>query len=83
MLFAWLELAVANRYQPAVPALENFLRSQGRRKFVRPLFTALSKDAVWGRPIAERLAPEVRPLYHPMTQAALDELGLGKPPNGG
>ncbi len=82
VLFAWLELAVANRYQPAVPALENFLRSQGRRKFVRPLFTALSKDAAWGRPIARRLAPEVRSLYHPMTQAALDELGLGKAPGG-
>src|SRR3546814_8075928 len=31
VLFAWLELAVENRYQPAVPALENFLTVQGRR----------------------------------------------------
>lgn len=77
VLFAWLELAVANRFDPAVPALENFLRSQGRRKFVRPLFTALAADKQWGLPIAQRLAPQVRPLYHPLTQQSLDELGLG------
>ena len=52
VLFAWLELAVANRYQPAVPALERFLTAQGRRKFVRPLITDLAKDSEWGRPIA-------------------------------
>jgi hypothetical protein len=77
ILFAWLELAVANRFEPAVPALESFLRTQGRRKFVRPLFTALMADAGWGQAIARRLAPEVRPLYHPLTQQSLDELGLG------
>ncbi len=76
IMFAWLVLAVANRFDPAVPALENFLRSQGRRKFVRPLFTALAADSEWGRPIAVRLAPQVRPLYHPLTRAAVDELGL-------
>jgi leukotriene-A4 hydrolase len=77
ILFAWLDLAVANRFDPAIPALENFLRTQGRRKFVQPLFTALMADAGWGRPIARRLAPQVRPLYHPLTQQSLDELGLG------
>ena len=53
--FAWLELAVANRYDPAVPALEQFLTAQGRRKFVRPLITALAEDPQWGRPIAARI----------------------------
>ena len=48
VLFAWLELAVANRYDPAVPALERFLTVQGRRKFVRPLITALAEDAAMG-----------------------------------
>ena len=28
---------------------------QGRRKFVRPLITALAKDSEWGRPIAARI----------------------------
>ena len=76
VLFAWLDLAVANRYDPAVPALERFLTSQGRRKFVRPLITALARDEQWGRPIAQRVYRRARPLYHPITQGGLDELGL-------
>ncbi len=78
VLFAWLDLAVANRFDPAVPALEKFLLSQGRRKFVRPLFKALMADPAWGVPIAKRLYPQVRPLYHPLTASAVDELVVGK-----
>ena len=77
--FAWLELAIANRYDPAVPSIEQFVTTQGRRKFVRPLLTALAEDRAWGRPIAERIYPKARPLYHPITTRDLDELGLGKP----
>jgi leukotriene-A4 hydrolase len=76
VLFAWLELAVANRYDPAVPALERFLTTQGRRKFVAPLIEALAKDSQWGRPIAARIYPIARPLYHPITSRGLDKLGL-------
>ncbi len=43
VLFAWLDLAVRNRYQPAVPSLERFLTTQGRRKFVRPLIDAIGQ----------------------------------------
>ena len=74
--FAFLTLAVDNRYQPAVPALEEFLTMQGRRKFVRPLITALAKDPSWGRPIAARVYAKARPSYHPITTRDLDELGL-------
>jgi aminopeptidase N len=74
--FAWLDLAIANRYDPALPSLEQFVTSQGRRKFVRPLFTALAGDKTWGRPIAQRLYAKARASYHPMTRNSLDELGL-------
>jgi aminopeptidase N len=74
--FAWLELAVANRYDPAVPALEQFLTSQGRGKFVRPLIRALAADTSWGRPIAVRVYRQGRPLYHPLVTRNLDELKL-------
>ena len=77
VLFAWLELAVANRYDPAVPSLERFLTTQGRRKFVRPLIKTLAKDKQWGRPIAARIYRQARPSYHPITQRDLDELNLG------
>ena len=76
VLFAWLDLAVGNRYQPAVPALERFLTEQGRRKFVRPLVTALAKDSEWGRPIAVRIYAKARPSYHSVTSSDLDKLGL-------
>jgi leukotriene-A4 hydrolase len=76
VLFSWLELAVANRYDPAVPALEQFLTVQGRRKFVRPLITALAEDTQWGRPIAARIYAKTRASYHPVTTRDLDKLGL-------
>ena len=76
VLFAWLDLAVGNRYDPALPSLERFLMSQGRGKFVRPLIQALAKDQQWGRPIAERIYAKARPLYHSIVTRDLDELGL-------
>jgi aminopeptidase N len=72
--FAWLSLAVANRYDPAVPALEAFLAAQGRRKFVRPLYLALNKDQAWGRAIAQRTYPRARPIYHPLVTGELDKV---------
>jgi hypothetical protein len=76
VLFAWLDLAVGNRYQAAVPTLERFLTVQGRRKFVRPLITDLAKDSEWGRPIASRIYAIARPSYHSVTATDLDKLGL-------
>ena len=77
MRFAWLDLAVGNRYEPALPSLEQFLTTQGRGKFVRPLIKALAADTSWGRPIAARIYARARPLYHPMVTRELDELKLG------
>ncbi len=76
-LFAWLQLALANRYQPAVPAVERFLADQGRRKFVLPLFETLYRDASWGRPIALRLYARTRASYHSVTQGSVDR-ALGR-----
>jgi leukotriene-A4 hydrolase len=75
--FSWLHLAVANRYDPAIPSLQQFLGAQGRGKFVRPLFEALAKDATWGMPIARRIYPAARPIYHPMVTRELDKMGIG------
>jgi aminopeptidase N len=78
--FAWLDLAVRNRYEPAIPSLEQFLTAQGRGKFVKPLLTALAKDAQWGRPIAARIYMKTRSFYHPLVDRDLDKLGLGATP---
>jgi leukotriene-A4 hydrolase len=78
VLFAWLQLALANRYDPAVPAAEQFLLRMGRRKFVAPLFETLMGEGEWGRPIAQRLYARVRPSYHSVTTGTVDEtLGGG------
>jgi aminopeptidase N len=72
-LFAWLQLALANRYEPAVPAAERFLLAQGRRKFVAPLFTTLMGEGEWGRPIAQRVYRSARPGYHAVTTGTVDK----------
>jgi leukotriene-A4 hydrolase len=74
VLFGWLKLALANRFDPAVPAAERFLTSQGRRKFVQPLFETLLAQDGWGRPIARRIYAQARPTWHPVTGDAIDKL---------
>ena len=78
LVFAWLQIAVAHRYQPAAPKLEQFLTSQGRRKFVLPLYTSLWAEGDWGRPIATRLYARARPGYHPVTTGSVDAV-VGRP----
>lgn len=76
-LFAWLKLAIDNRYEPAVPAVERFLTAMGRRKFVAPLFEALLAEGDWGRPIARRIYAGARPTYHSVTTNTVDKLFAG------
>ncbi len=73
-LFLWLELALANRYEPAVPQAEAFLARVGRAKFVRPLFATLWNQGDWGRPIATRIYARTRASYHAVTQRGVDRV---------
>ena len=77
VLFAWLQLALANRYEPAAPTAERFLLAMGRRKFVAPLFETLMGEGEWGRPIAERVYARARPSYHAVTTGTVDEIVAG------
>ena len=77
-LFLWLELALANRYEPAVPQAEEFLARVGRAKFVRPLFATLWGEGKWGRPIARRIYADTRASYHSVTQAGVDRVLAGE-----
>ncbi|MDO1557974.1 M1 family metallopeptidase [Brevundimonas sp. 2R-24] len=70
--FAWLQIAVRNRYEPALPSLEQFLTSQGRRKFIAPLFQSLMNQGDWGQPIARRIYAQARPGYHSVTTGTVD-----------
>jgi leukotriene-A4 hydrolase len=71
VLFAWLEKAIDVRYMGAYPAIERFLTSQGRRKFVKPLFEKLvahPEDLAF----AKRVYTKARPTYHPVTRNTID-----------
>jgi len=76
VLFAWLRIAIRNRYQPAMPALERFLTTQGRRKFLRPLYEELMKQD-WGKAEARRIYEKARPLYHSVATGTLDPIVRG------
>ena len=73
ILFAWLRKAIANRYEPAFPALERFLTSQGRRKFLAPLYTDLAKTE-WGRAMAANIYRRARPTYHSVAVGSIDAI---------
>ena len=76
VLFLWLRTAIRNRYEPAMPALEEFLTMQGRRKFLRPLYEDLMKTD-WGKAEARRIYARARPLYHTVATSTLDPIVQG------
>ncbi|HEX6252565.1 MAG TPA: M1 family metallopeptidase [Gemmatimonadaceae bacterium] len=73
ILQTWLVLAIRNRYEAAFPALDRFLTSQGRRKFLTPLYTELMKTE-WGRAMARDIYRRARPTYHSVATGTIDEL---------
>ena len=76
VLFAWLRIGIRHRYLPARQALERFLTTQGRRKFLRPLYEDLMKTD-WGREEAKRIYDRARPLYHSVATSTLDPIVRG------
>jgi aminopeptidase N len=73
ILDVWLLRAIRSNYQPAMPALEQFLVGMGRRKFLRPLFAELAKTP-GGAELALRIYEKARPGYHPLSQQMVDEI---------
>ena len=71
ILFQWLRTAIRNHYEPALPALERFLTSQGRRKFLAPLYTDLMATD-WGKPLARQIYQRARPTYHSVAVGTID-----------
>ncbi|HUF49694.1 MAG TPA: M1 family metallopeptidase [Longimicrobiales bacterium] len=74
ILFVWLRAAIRNQYQPAMPALERFLTTQGRRKFIAPLFTDLMAAGDRGAAMARSIYAQARPTYHAITRNTVDEI---------
>ena len=76
ILNEWLVQVIRKRFEPAYPALEKFLASQGRRKYVKLLFTELARTKE-GRDMAQRIYERVRPLYHAVTREAAERVLRG------
>ena len=73
VLFVWLRMAIRHAYRPAMPALERFLTSQGRRKFLRGLYEDLMATD-WGAAEARRIYAMGRPTYHAVAVHTLDQI---------
>ncbi|HEY4491726.1 MAG TPA: M1 family metallopeptidase [Acidobacteriota bacterium] len=73
ILHEWLLQAVARNYKPAYPAIERFLSSNGRRKYVKSLFTQLAKTPE-DREFAKRIYARTRPMYHAVTTTIADRI---------
>ena len=72
--FAWYMQTIRADYQPAYPALEGFLLSVGRGKFIYRLYAALQENGKgdWAREVYTR----ARPGYHPIAQRRIDAILL-------
>ena len=69
----WLMLAIGSEYQPAMDRLEEFLTEQGRRKFLAPLYTKLSKTEK-GLKHGKAIYAKARPGYHSVSTGTIDEI---------
>ncbi|GAB4532001.1 MAG: M1 family metallopeptidase [Amphiplicatus sp.] len=70
--FAWYMKAIPGGFEPAMPAIEDFLKRVGRGKFIYPLYTALKEN---GREdFARRVYAEARARYHPIAQRRIDRI---------
>ncbi|MCK5504767.1 MAG: leukotriene A4 hydrolase C-terminal domain-containing protein [Thermodesulfovibrionia bacterium] len=73
ILFQWLLMSIQSDYAGADQALEDFLISVGRLKFVRPLYKELAKTDA-GHARALEIYKKARPNYHPITVRVVDEI---------
>ncbi len=71
ILHEWLLQAIQHDYQPAFDALEKFLLSQGRRKFLKPLYEKLAETES-GRTRAKTIYGKARPTYHAVSRGTID-----------
>lgn len=73
VLCQWLELSIRSGYKKADPALERFLTSVGRRKFLRPLYAALIETPE-GKKRAAEIFAKAGPGYHSVSAGTIAEM---------
>lgn len=70
---SWLILGIRNNYQPSFARLEDYLKTVGRGKLIKPLYEELMKTPA-GAAFAKRVFSQARPGYHGRVAAAIDAI---------
>jgi leukotriene-A4 hydrolase len=70
---SWYRLAIVHGDTAVYPEVQDYLCHIGRMYLVKPLYRELSKTKD-GRKFAEKVYAQAKPLYHPMTQAAVERV---------
>lgn len=73
ILGKWFVLTSLNEYQAAYPAMEQFLITVGRRKFLSPIYKALAKkekSLAWAKQVYQK----ARPNYHSVSFNSIDKI---------
>lgn len=73
VLVPWLRLALESGYMAVIPRVEQVLASVGRMKYLRPLYTALAKNAQT-RAVAAASFARNRASYHPIAQQMVETI---------
>ena len=73
ILTDWFRVTIAADYQPAYPAIEKFLKSVGRRKFLSPIYRALAATPE-GLERAKKIYAEARAGYHSVARGTIDQM---------
>jgi aminopeptidase N len=73
ILTAWLVQAINHQYEPAYVSLEHFLVNAGRRKFLVPLYGAMTQTES-GMLMAKSIYEVARPNYHFVSTSTIDEM---------
>jgi hypothetical protein len=66
-------MSIRNGFEPGMAKLEPFLRSVGRRKFLKPLYLELMKTSA-GAARAREIYCKARAAYHPIAQNTIDSV---------
>lgn len=73
ILCEWFQHCIRNNYTRANAAMENYLINIGRRKLVKPLYSALVATPE-GKALAKSIYAKARPNYHAVTYHTIDEM---------
>ncbi|XP_068668110.1 leucine aminopeptidase [Aristolochia californica] len=71
---AFLQLAISSGCREYFGEAEKTLKEVGRMKYLRPLYTALSKGSEEGKILAKRVFAEARDCYHPIAQGVVESI---------